>query len=94
MEDQFRRDHDSGPHEIERERIEDLNRETTNVKLARLDEKVVTAKDEIHQIKLMLEKYVTKIEFWPIKALVFGMAGLILSGVGAAIIALVIGRHN
>ena len=71
----------------------ELHHESLGIRLARLDEKMKMARTDIHIIKTILEKYVTKIEFWPIKVIVFGMAGLILSGVGAAIIALVIGRH-
>jgi hypothetical protein len=77
----------------DRDHADHHNPEHAIVQIARLDEKMTAAKDEIHQIKLMLDKYVTKIEFWPIKIIVFGLAGLILSGVGAAIIALVVGRH-
>lgn len=75
------------------EEVEAQHHENISVRLARLDEKLKSVKIETHVIKTTLDKYVTKIEFWPVKIIVFGIVGLILSGVGAAIIALVIGRH-
>ena len=42
------------------------------------------------RLKAMEENYVTKDEFEPVKRVVYGMVGLLLSGMVLAIIALVI----
>lgn len=47
-------------------------------------------KDDIHTLREYFDKYVSKVEFFPVKVLVYGAAGLILSGVFAALIALVV----
>ena len=53
--------------------------------LARLDERVQAIQKELHIL-------VTRAEFWPVKMIAFGLAGLILSTVVAALIAQVIVR--
>lgn len=69
-------------------------KESLETKLGRVEERVNSIKTELHDVKKTLDKYVTKIEFWPVKIIVFGLAGLILSSVFAAIIALTLGgRH-
>lgn len=72
-----------------------MNESDTHELLTRLDERVEAMRSEVHQVKGVLEKYVTRVEFWPVKVIVFGMAGLVLSSVLATVIALVIGaRHG
>jgi hypothetical protein len=51
--------------------------------LARLDERVQAIQKELHMM-------VTRVEFWPVKIIAFGLAGLILSAVIAAVIAQVL----
>ena len=62
--------------------------------IARLDERLRNVKVEIQQLEALLERYLTRIEFmahfWPVRALVYGMAALLLSSVLAAVIAVVI----
>lgn len=45
---------------------------------------------ELHNVHQTLEIYVTRHEFWPVKVIALGLAGLILSAVVAAVIARVI----
>jgi len=58
--------------------------------LARLDERVKSMQGELHTLTAKFEHYVTHIEFGPVKMIAFGLAGLILSAVIAAIVASVI----
>jgi len=58
--------------------------------LARLDERVKSMQIELHNLTSKFEQYVTHIEFGPVKLIAFGLAGLILSAVIAAIVASVI----
>ena len=58
--------------------------------LARLDERVKSMQAELHSLTSKFEQYVTHIEFGPVKLIAFGLAGLILSAVIAAIVASVI----
>ena len=60
--------------------------------LARLDERVKAMQIELHAMTVKFEQYVTHIEFGPVKLIAFGLAGLILSAVIAAIVASVIHR--
>lgn len=54
---------------------------------------VSAVKKIVDEIKKMIEeKYVTKIEFEPIKKIVYGMVAVILGTVLVAIIALVVAR--
>lgn len=54
---------------------------------------VAYIKLEISEIKRKLDDtYVTKIEFQPVRALVYGLAGLVLSAVVIALVALVVQR--
>lgn len=54
-----------------------------HVLLARIDER-------LRHIERMIDDFVTRIEFAPIKALVFGLAGLMLSAVVAALVSTVV----
>lgn len=47
-------------------------------------------KNALKDMKEGQEKYVTKQEFWPVKTIVYGGAGLVMTGVFGALIALVI----
>jgi hypothetical protein len=58
--------------------------------LARLDERVKAMQSELHNMHETLEIYVTRHEFWPVKVIALGLAGLILSAVVAAVIARVV----
>lgn len=58
--------------------------------LARLDERVKSMQVELHALTSKFEQYVTHIEFGPVKLIAFGLAGLILSAVIAAVVASVI----
>ena len=59
-------------------------KETIKVKLEYIQE-------DIREIKQRLDtKYVTQTEFQPIKSLVYGVVGMVLTGVIGAMIALVI----
>lgn len=60
--------------------------------LVRLDERTSRMKEELERVEDTLKEYVTRIEFWPVKIMVFGLAGLILSAVIAALIAGVLRR--
>ena len=60
--------------------------------LARLDERVKSMQTELHSLTAKFEQYVTHIEFGPVKLIAFGLAGLILSAVIAAVVASVIHR--
>lgn len=51
--------------------------------LARIDER-------LKHIERLIDEFVTRIEFAPIKALVFGLAGLMLSAVVAALVSTVV----
>ena len=64
--------------------------ESDAVTLARIDERTKHTAQAIKDLKLEIDDYVTKIEFQPVKLIVFGLAGLVMSGVFAAIIALVV----
>ena len=46
-----------------------------------------------NDIKDMKSHFVTQSEFWPVKVLVYGCTGMILTGVIGALLYLVI-RHN
>ena len=58
--------------------------------LARLDERVKAMQVELHTLTSKFEHYVTHIEFGPVKLIAFGLAGLILSAVIAAVVASVV----
>jgi hypothetical protein len=62
----------------------------TDIDIQRLSDKLDNIKDDVVDIKKRLDSYfVTKIEFAPVKNLVYGMVGIImllfLSGVAALI---------
>ena len=60
--------------------------------VSRLDERMKGVQAELKGLREALDKYVTQVEFSPIRLLVFGMAGLLLSSVIAAIIGTVLGH--
>ena len=62
--------------------------------IGRIEDRVRTLSDSLDKMEQTLEKYLTRIEFmahfWPVRALVFGMTGLLLGGVLASILAVVL----
>ena len=54
------------------------------------DEILITLRVKVESIERQLLTMVSSAEFWPVKAFVIGLAGLVLSGVGAAILRLVV----
>lgn len=65
--------------------------EKNGIVLAVIQTEIGYVKSEIVAIKeLIQEQYVTKEEFGPIKKLVYGMVGLILTGVMVGILALIL----
>lgn len=65
--------------------------ESTEVLLARIDERTKRLEDDFIDFKDKLESnFVTKEEFNPVRSIVYSFCGLILMGVIGAIIALVI----
>jgi hypothetical protein len=58
--------------------------------LARLEERTQSIQRELHMLTGKFNEYVLHIEFAPVRWLVFGLAGLILSAVIAAVVATVI----
>jgi hypothetical protein len=57
--------------------------------LARIDERTKTTCKDVQEIKTKLEThYVTQDEFRPVKAIVYGMVGLLLTGIVTAILIL------
>ena len=72
-----------------------------HITLGRIDERLKAIKEsqeidknaieaDIVDLKTTLKEYVSKVEFWPYKALLIGLSSLILSAVVAAMIAKVI----
>jgi hypothetical protein len=55
--------------------------------LIRVDQKV---SDLVTRLDVRDKEYVTKAEFWPVKALVYGCVGIMLSTVVAALLYLVV----
>lgn len=51
---------------------------------------IATIKSEVHSIKTTMATLVTRVEFTPIKLIVYGMTGSILSGVLGALLAKVL----
>ena len=64
----------------------------SNAMLARLDERVQAMQKELHTLTARFNEYVTHVEFTPVKAIAFGLAGLILCSVIAAVVATVLQR--
>jgi len=58
--------------------------------LIRMDERLQNVQSEIHTLRERFDDYVLHVEFKPVKLIAFGMAGLILCSVIAAIVASVI----
>jgi hypothetical protein len=61
--------------------------ETEQVLLARMDERLKSVQSEVHALRQSLIEYITKHEFFPVKMISLGLAGLILAAVVAAIVA-------
>lgn len=62
--------------------------------MARLDERTRNMQIDLHELSDKFDEYVTHVEFTPVKLIAFGLAGLILCSVIAAVIATVLGgRH-
>lgn len=55
--------------------------------LGRMDERIKSLRSSIERIEAALVKYVTRVEFWPVKAIAYGLAGLVLTAVVAALLA-------
>lgn len=58
--------------------------------IARLDERLKSVQMEVHSIKQLFDKYVTRLEFLPIKLIAMGLATLVLSSVVVAIMSKVL----
>lgn len=74
--------------------------EAIDVRLARIDERTVAIQSDLHDLKDQIadaaavnaETFVTQDEFGPIKSVVYGMVGLMLTSLLIALIAVVIRR--
>jgi hypothetical protein len=73
--------------------MRDFN-EADHTLLAVINERTGSTNAKLDEIKLELDEFVTRVEFQPVKLLVFGLVGLILSGVFAAIIAMVVSARH
>lgn len=73
--------------------VDDGEQDRTGL-LSRLDERTRNMQKDLHELAQRFEDYVTHVEFTPVKLIAFGLAGLILSAVIAAVIATVIGGHR
>lgn len=61
------------------------------ISVAKIDERTKSLVDSVKDVKLNLEtKYVTQDEFKPIKALMYGLVGVILTSVIGSLILLVL----
>ena len=83
MNEDEREERHSGPHSL-------------SDTLSRLDERVLGLSGAVERLDKTLETYITRIEFmahfWPVRALVYGMAGLLLGAVLTAVVAIVLKR--
>lgn len=71
--------------------MNDLGVMSTEELLARIDERTKLLTDKMNHIESMLDnKYVTKEEFYPVKTLVYGVVGLMLTTVVGALVLMVI----
>jgi len=67
------------------------HRQQYNEILPRLDERTKILTQDMHEIKKKLDmNYVTLAEFRPVRLLVFGFVGLVLTAIVGALIALVL----
>jgi len=77
---------------MEREQVE--KRHSYDEVLGRLDERTKLLMAAVEEIKLKLASaYVTQEEFKPIKTIVYGLVGLVLTGVFVALLDIVV-RHR
>ena len=58
-------------------------------KLARLEERTVHISEDVKELSDTFQKYVTHERFRPVEMLVYGVAALIGSGVGGALLTLI-----
>jgi hypothetical protein len=66
------------------------NEESQETRLAVMQNDITYIKGEVEDIKrLVIDGYITKAEFDPIKKIVYGMVALLLTGVVGAILALI-----
>lgn len=72
-----------------------VERKESNIQLGILIQSVDSLKEDIKELKdkfdKLGDKYVTKIEFTPVRNVVFGMVGLFLVGILTTILKLAIG---
>lgn len=67
-----------------------MNQESLEIKLARIDERTRQTQNVIKEIKEKLDKnYVTQDEFRPVRSIVYGLVGLILTAFAGGIVAMV-----
>lgn len=65
--------------------------ETIDAKIARIDERTANLVTDVSEIKHKIEShYVTQEEFKPVKSIVYGLVGLILTTVIMALLYLII----
>lgn len=63
--------------------------------LARIDERTKLTNEAVAKLETTIQdNYVTRLEFAPVKAVVYGMVGLILMAVLAAVITLVVIKQS
>lgn len=68
-----------------------MNAEDTEALLARIDERTENLLTKVGLMEKKLERqYVTKAEFWPVRAIVYSGAGITLISVVGALIGVVI----
>ena len=67
---------------------DDFQNGVTLGEIARVVRRIESAMVELRSD--LKDDYVTRTEFWPVKVLVYGFAGLVLVGVVGALIALVV----
>ena len=65
----------------------DAERHSNHELLVRVDERMMAVKDRVERMEALLNAYVTRVEFTPVKLIAFGLAGLVLSTVIAALVA-------
>lgn len=58
--------------------------------LVRVDERLKSVQEEVHNVRTRFDNYVLHVEFKPVQLITFGMAALILCTVLAAIVASVV----
>lgn len=60
-------------------------------KISRIDERQLHILDRVNGLHSSLRRdYVTRVEFWPVKTIVYGLVAIILIGVMSAVVLLVV----